>query len=122
MRKRGSSTHTKGVMASHAADRDRADGFVDGYKVDNFTVGMERAGTGLVDIDGDGVYDMQYGMKISVVAGQTTKPGGADGSKSMETPRPDGPQPTEQQINEGPVHRAARGRMEDEAAAARVRG
>ena len=89
-------------MASHAADRDRADGFVDGYKVDNFTIGMERAGTGLVDIDGDGVFDMQYGMKINVVAGQTTKPGGADGSKSMETPRPDGPQPTEQQINEGP--------------------
>ena len=29
-------------------------------------------------------------------------PGGADGSKSMATPRPDGPQPTEQQINEGP--------------------
>ena len=84
------------------ASRDRADGFVGGYKVDNFTVDMQRAGTGLVDIDGDGVYDMQYGMKIEVKAGQTSKPGGADGSKSMETPRPDGPQPTEQQINEGP--------------------
>ena len=29
-------------------------------------------------------------------------PGGADGSKSMGTPRPDGPQPTEQQFDEGP--------------------
>ena len=90
------------AMNAHAADKDRADGYVDGYKVDNFTVGMDRAGTGLVDIDGDGVYDMQYGMKIDVAKGTSTRPGGADGSKSMETPRPDGPQPTEQQINEGP--------------------
>jgi len=57
---------------------------------------------GLVDIDGDGIFDEQYGMKINIKKGQTFNPGGADGSKSMETPRPDGPQPTEQQINEGP--------------------
>ena len=62
----------------------------------------KEAGAGLVDIDGDGVFDMQYGMTIDVKKGQTSNPGGADGSKSMETPRPDGPQPTEQQINEGP--------------------
>lgn len=86
----------------HAADRDRADGFVDGYKVDNFTIGMERAGAGLVDVDGDGVYDYQYGQKLDIKKGETFNPGGADGSKSMGTPRPDGPQPTEQQINEGP--------------------
>ena len=49
-----------------------------------------------------GVFDMQYGMKIDVVKGASVNPGGADGSKSMATPRPDGPQPTEQQINEGP--------------------
>jgi len=63
---------------------------------------MDRSGEGLVDIDGDGVFDMQYGMKIDVQKGASLNPGGADGSKSMETPRPDGPQPTEQQINEGP--------------------
>jgi len=62
----------------------------------------QAAGAGMVDIDGDGVFDMQYGMKIDVAAGASVNPGGADGSKSMETPRPDGPQPTEQQINEGP--------------------
>jgi len=65
-------------------------------------IAMNRSGEGLVDIDGDGVFDMQYGMKIDVVKGASVNPGGADGSKSMATPRPDGPQPTEQQINEGP--------------------
>ena len=60
------------------------------------------AGAGYVDLDGDGVFDMQYGMKIDVQAGGSKNPGGADGSKSMATPRPDGPQATEQQINEGP--------------------
>jgi len=57
---------------------------------------------GPIDLDGDGVFDMQYGMKIDVAAGASVNPGGADGSKSMATPRPDGPQPTEQQINQGP--------------------
>jgi len=57
---------------------------------------------GAVDLDGDGVFDMQYGMMIDVQAGASLNPGGADGSKSMATPRPDGPQPMEQQINEGP--------------------
>lgn len=62
----------------------------------------QAAGAGLIDVDGDGVFDMQYGMKIDVAKGASFNPGGADGSKSMATPRPDGPQPTEQQINEGP--------------------
>lgn len=62
----------------------------------------QAAAAGLVDIDGDGVFDMQYGQKITIDPRMSANPGGADGSKSMETPRPDGPQPTEQQINETP--------------------
>ena len=62
----------------------------------------QAAAAGYVDVDGDGIFDTQYGQKIELQVGASKNPGGADGSKSMETPRPDGPQPTEQQINEGP--------------------